>query len=64
MRTAYENGYNVITLTDCCASLSMDEHNNAIEKDFPMFSQPMESKEFIHIVQGKMDLVLEGKGYE
>ena len=29
-----------------------------------MFSQPMESKEFIPIVQGKMDLVLEGKGYE
>ena len=64
MRTACENGYHVITLTDCCASLSMDEHNNAIEKDFPMFSQPMESKEFIPIVQGKMDLVLEGKGYE
>lgn len=64
MRTAYENGYNVITLTDCCASLSIDEHHNAIEKDFPMFSQPMTSKEFMNVVHGKTDLLLEGKGYE
>lgn len=64
MRTAYENGYNVVTLTDCCAGLSMEEHNNAIEKDFPMFSQPMTSQEFLEILQGNESLVLEGKGYE
>jgi nicotinamidase-related amidase len=64
MRTAYENGYNVVTLTDCCASLSIEEHNNAIEKDFPMFSQPMKSQDFINVVNGKEDLVLEGKGYD
>jgi nicotinamidase-related amidase len=64
MRTGYENGYNVITLTDCCAGLSSVEHKNAIEKDFPMFSQPMTSKEFMNIVDGKEELVLEGKGYE
>jgi nicotinamidase-related amidase len=64
MRTAYENGYNVVTLTDCCASLSLEEHNNAIEKDFPMFSQPMTSHDFMDVVRGKEDLILEGKGYE
>ncbi|MDB4064891.1 cysteine hydrolase [Flavobacteriaceae bacterium] len=64
MRTAYESGYNVVTLTDCCAGLSTEEHNNAIEKDFPMFSQPMASTAFLEVVKGAQDLVLEGKGYE
>tara|TARA_R110000787_G_scaffold32138_6_gene84934 strand:- start:7763 stop:8401 length:639 start_codon:yes stop_codon:yes gene_type:complete len=64
MRTAYESGYNVVTLTDCCASLSLEEHNNAIEKDFPMFSEPMTSNAFMNVVNGKDDLVLKGKGYE
>ena len=64
MRTAYENGYNVITLTDCYAGLSLEEHKNAIEKDFPMFSQPMTSLEFMKIVKGQDELVLKGKGYE
>ena len=64
MRTAYENGYNVITLTDCCAGLSLEEHENAIAKDFPMFSQPMASLSFLEIAEGKEALVMEGKGYE
>ena len=64
MRTAYENGYNVITLNDCCAGLSIDEHNNAIANDFPMFSQPMSSTAFMDVVSGKDELVLKGKGYE
>ena len=64
MRTAYENGYNVITLTDCCAGLSKEEHNNAIEKDFPMFSEPMTSNEFLNVVAGKDEFVMEGKAYD
>ncbi|MEG9225529.1 cysteine hydrolase [Aeromicrobium sp. Sec7.5] len=44
MRSAYENGYRVITLTDCAAATSVEEHDNAITYDFPMFSLPMESK--------------------
>jgi nicotinamidase-related amidase len=64
MRTAYESGYNVITLKNCCAGLSKEEHHNAIEKDFPMFSQPMSSEEFMKTATGKEELVLEGKGYE
>jgi nicotinamidase-related amidase len=43
MRSAYENGYRVITLTDCMAATSPEEHDNAIAYDFPMFSMPMES---------------------
>lgn len=64
MRTAYENGYNVVTLNDCCAGLSIEEHNNAIANDFPMFSEPLSSTEFMNVVSGQEDLVLTGKGYE
>lgn len=47
MRTGYENGYRVITLTDCLAGTSQEEHDNAITYDYPMFSQPVESKDVI-----------------
>jgi ureidoacrylate peracid hydrolase len=47
MRSGYENGYEVITLTDCMAATSAEEHDNAIKNDFPMFSKPMSSEEFI-----------------
>ena len=47
MRSAYENGYRVITLTDCTAATSQAEHDNALTYDYPMFSQPMESTEVI-----------------
>lgn len=43
MRSAYENGYRVITLTDCMAATSPEAHDNAIAHDFGMFSLPMES---------------------
>jgi nicotinamidase-related amidase len=43
MRSAYENGYRVITLTDCTAATSHEEHDSAIAYDYPMFSLPMES---------------------
>jgi nicotinamidase-related amidase len=43
MRSAYENGYRVITLTDCTAATSPEEHDNALAYDFPMFSMPVES---------------------
>jgi len=41
MRTGYERGYDVITLTDCTAATSVEEHDNAISYDYPMFSKPM-----------------------
>ena len=43
MRTGYEKGYQVITLSDCVAATSSEEHENAIRFDYPMFSQVMES---------------------
>jgi nicotinamidase-related amidase len=47
MRSGYENGYKVITLNDCVAATSIEEHDNALTYDFPMFSEPISSKDFI-----------------
>jgi nicotinamidase-related amidase len=47
MRTAYEHGFEVITLTDCVAGTSVEEHANAIKFDYPMFSKPMPSSELL-----------------
>jgi ureidoacrylate peracid hydrolase len=47
MRTGYEHGYQVITLSDCVAATSPEEHDNALKYDYPMFSQPMDSGSFI-----------------
>jgi nicotinamidase-related amidase len=47
MRTAYEHGFDVITLTDCVAATSPEEHANAIKYDFPMFSTPMPSTQLM-----------------
>ena len=38
MRTAYEHGYSVYTLKDCCAATSIEAHEKAFEHDFGMFS--------------------------
>lgn len=47
MRTAYEKGYHVITLKDCTAALSEEEQRLAVEKNYPMFSHPMNHDEFL-----------------
>lgn len=47
MRSGYENGYQVITLSDCVAATSVEEHDNALKYDYPMFSRPMTADEFI-----------------
>ena len=47
MRTGYEHGYQVLTLTDCTAATSPEQYDNAIAYDFPMFSQPTTSADFI-----------------
>jgi ureidoacrylate peracid hydrolase len=44
MRTGYEKGYAVITLSDCVAATSPEEHENAIKFDYPMFSEVMTSE--------------------
>jgi ureidoacrylate peracid hydrolase len=47
MRTGYEKGFEVITLTDCTATVGQDEQRLAIEKNFPMFSRPMTHDAFL-----------------
>jgi ureidoacrylate peracid hydrolase len=62
MRSAYEKGYDVITLTDCTATLSDDEQRMAVEKNYPMFSRPMKHDEFLEALAGK-ETVGAGRGY-
>jgi nicotinamidase-related amidase len=52
MRSGYENGYKVITLSDCLAATSPEEHDNALKYDFPMFSEPMASSDFLAELSG------------
>ena len=52
MRTGYEKGYQVITLSDCVAATSAEEHQNAIQFDYPMFSEVMTAEKFTEELQG------------
>jgi len=54
MRTGYEKGYEVITLSDCVAATSPEEHENAIKFDYPMFSEVMTADAFTQELQGAM----------
>jgi len=63
MRSAYERGFNVFTLTDCVAATSVEEHDNAIAKDYPMFSHPVTSKEFLASLEGTAELTDTSRGY-
>ncbi|HHU10783.1 MAG TPA: cysteine hydrolase [Intrasporangiaceae bacterium] len=47
MRSAYENGFRVVTLTDGTAATSQDAHDNAVAFDYPMFSHPMTAEDVI-----------------
>ncbi|NRB56738.1 MAG: cysteine hydrolase [Salinicola sp.] len=46
MRSGYEKGFEVLTLTDGVAATSEAEHDAAIRYDYPMFSKPMTIAEF------------------
>jgi nicotinamidase-related amidase len=63
MRSAYERGYEVVTLSDCVAATSSEEHANAIQYDFPMFSKPMKGKEFVEQVVGGGAAADTSRGY-
>ena len=54
MRSGYEKGYKVITLSDCVAATSAEEHENAIKFDYPMFSEVMTAEAFTEELQGAM----------
>ncbi|HEY0117990.1 MAG TPA: cysteine hydrolase [Cellulomonas sp.] len=52
MRSAYEKGFEVITLTDAVGATSAAEHDNAIAYDYPMFSKPTTVAEFVASLAG------------
>ena len=47
MRTAYDMGYDVYTLTDCSATVSDDAQQAAIGFDWPLFSKPVTHDVFV-----------------
>ncbi|MGA4670968.1 cysteine hydrolase [Propionibacteriaceae bacterium Y1923] len=63
MRSAYEKGYDVITMTDCVAATSPEEHENAIKFDYPMFSRPMTGQEFLAELSGEGSAEDTSRGY-
>lgn len=50
MRSAYELGYNVYTMKDCCAATSMEGQEAAYEHTFGMFSVPTTSDNIVAAV--------------
>jgi nicotinamidase-related amidase len=63
MRSAYEKGFEVVTLTDCLAATSEAEHANAIKYDYPMFSKPMPAEEFADLLGGDAVASDTSRGY-
>ena len=52
MRTGYEKGYDVVTLTDCTATVSEEAQRLATETNYPMFSRPMTHDAFLDELAG------------
>ncbi len=63
MRTGYERGYDVVTLKDCTAALSDEEQRLAGEKNYPMFSRPMNHQEFLTELSGDQRIQTKNRGY-
>ena len=63
MRSAYERGYEVITLTDAVGATSSEEHANAITYDYPMFSKPTTTDEFVAALAGDAVSADTSRGY-
>jgi nicotinamidase-related amidase len=47
MRTGYEKGFHVITLSDCVAATSEEEQQAALTFNYPMFSEVMTSEQLL-----------------
>lgn len=63
MRSAYEKGFEVITLTDSVGATSQAEHDNAITFDYPMFSKPMTAGEYVATLRGAPVAANSSRGY-
>jgi nicotinamidase-related amidase len=57
MRTAYENGYKVYTLKDCCGATSVAGQEAAFEHTFGMFSIPTTSDEIMDSIKAPVVVV-------
>ena len=64
MRTGYEKGYDVMTLKDCTATVSEEEQQAAVEKNYPMFSKPMTHDEFLSGLKSGKAVETKSRGYE
>ena len=63
MRSAYEKGFEVLTITDAVGATSPEEHANAITYDYPMFSKPMTTEEFTSALTSEDALADSSRGY-
>ena len=63
MRSAYEKGFEVITLTDAVGATSEAEHANAIQYDYPMFSKPMAVADYVAALRGAAVTADSSRGY-
>ncbi len=51
MRSGYEKGFKVFTLTDCMAATSQEEHDAAIKYTYPMFSRAIKHEDFLSSIE-------------
>jgi len=63
MRSAYEKGFEVYTLTDAVGATSVEEHANAITYDYPMFSKPITTAEYVAALSGDEATTDASRGY-
>lgn len=64
MRTAYERGYEVVTITDAVAATSIEEGESAVRFNYPMFSTTATSDEFIAALTDQSTLTDTTRGYQ
>ncbi|WP_458375295.1 cysteine hydrolase [Pseudomonas pergaminensis] len=53
VRSGYEKGYNVVTLTDCTATFTEEQQKAAENFTLPMFSQALRHTEFLGALSAK-----------
>jgi ureidoacrylate peracid hydrolase len=63
MRTGYERGYRVVTIKDCTAATSQEEHDAAHKFTYPMFSRPLNHDEFLAELKGDAGAEDTSRGY-
>jgi len=52
MRTAYDKGYKVYTLTNCSATVGNEQQEASIKNNWPMFSVPLNHDDFLNQLEG------------